>query len=60
MARLNGKGPEEKGCGTGRGLGVCNHSNAENATGIPGKGMGLRRHSGGGLGMGKRLKSGLK
>jgi hypothetical protein len=60
MAQLNGKGPNDDGSEKGRGLGKC-------VTAIElklllaqlGRGMGFRRRSGGGKGLGKRLKSGL-
>ena len=60
MAHLNGTGPENKGKQTGRGLGLCSKVTKEEALKRLGKGMGLRRNSGGGQGKGKRLKSGLK
>jgi hypothetical protein len=60
MPRLNGTGPENKGKQTGRGLGQCRKVENNEALEKLGKGMGLRRKSGGGQGQGKRLKSGLK
>ncbi|HEY9125117.1 MAG TPA: DUF5320 family protein [Bacteroidales bacterium] len=60
MAHLDGKGPEQKGPKTGRKLGQCRVINQDEALDKLGKGMGLRRKSGGGQGLGKRLKSGLK
>ncbi len=47
MAQLNGKGTEEKGSKTGRGLGNCkrNDSNNENQYHL-GQGMGKRRKAG--------------
>ena len=59
MPRLDRSGPEGEGSGTGRKLGKC--SNATDAEKLQklGTGMGNRRHSGGGEGRGKRLKSGL-
>jgi hypothetical protein len=60
MAHLNGTGPENKGEKTGRGLGECLKVTNPELIEKLGKGMGLRRKSGGGLGEGKRLKSGLK
>lgn len=48
MARLNGKGPEEKGTGTGRGLGKCIVKNDE-----------IKRSTQLGIGMGKRRKAGM-
>lgn len=60
MPQLDGTGPEKKGAQSGRGLGRCKSVPAEEALEKLGKGMGLRRKSGGGEGQGKRLKSGLK
>jgi hypothetical protein len=60
MPRLDGTGPEKQGPKTGRGLGKCNAVSNEESLEKLGKGMGLRRKSGGGEGQGKRLKSGLK
>ena len=60
MPRLDGTGPEKQGSKTGRGLGKCATVSADEALEKLGKGMGLRRKSGGGEGQGKRLKSGLK
>ena len=60
MPRLDGTGPEGKGSQTGRKLGSCNNTSEEEKLNKLGKGMGLKRHSGGGEGKGKRLKSGLK
>lgn len=60
MPHLDGTGPEGKGKQTGRGLGQCHTISDNEAIEKLGKGMGLRRKSGGGQGQGKRLKSGLK
>lgn len=60
MPHLNGTGPEKQGAKTGRGLGQCRQVSDNEAIEKLGKGMGLRRKSGGGQGQGKRLKSGLK
>lgn len=60
MPQLDGTGPEKKGAQSGRGFGRCKSMPAEEALEKLGKGMGLRRKSGGGEGQGKRLKSGLK
>jgi hypothetical protein len=60
MPHLNGTGPENKGKQTGRGLGQCRKISDKEALEVLGKGMGLRRKSGGGQGLHKRLKSGLK
>lgn len=57
MARLDRTGPEGKGAGTGRKLGKCSEANNETLLQRLGKGLGLRRKSGGGRGQGKRLKS---
>lgn len=57
MPELNHKGPEGKGSKTGRKLGVCKKSETEqNELAELGKGQAKRRHSGGGKGLGKRLK----
>ncbi len=58
MPNLNGTGPEKKGKLTGRGLGRCRVVPEHDALEQLGKGMGLRRKSGGGEGKGKRLRSG--
>ena len=60
MPKLNGTGPDNKGKLTGRGLGQCNDDKNNETLEKLGKGMGLRRKSGGGQGKGKRLKSGIK
>jgi hypothetical protein len=60
MPQLDGTGPEKKGSKTGRGLGKCDAVSTDEALEKLGKGMGLRRKSGGGEGQRKRLKSGLK
>ncbi|HNZ71607.1 MAG TPA: DUF5320 family protein [Prolixibacteraceae bacterium] len=59
MPQLNGTGPEMKGEKTGRGMGKCREVGTDEAREKLGTGMGLRRHSGGGQGQGKRLKAGL-
>jgi len=59
MPQMNGKGPENNGPGTGRGLGRCCKNSVIETGDKLGKGLGLRRNAGGGKGMGKRLKSGL-
>ena len=56
---MDGTGPEGKGKQTGRRLGRCAIVPKEEALEKLGKGMGLRRKSGCGEGLGKRLKSGL-
>jgi len=57
MPRLNNKGPENLGPATGRELGLCSNNDL-NKISISefGRGMGLKYHSGGGIGKGKRLK----
>ena len=60
MPQLDGKGPEKKGTRSGRGLGHCNTENDSEALNKLGKGMGLKRKSGGGKGKKRRLKSGVK
>ncbi len=60
MPRMDGTGPKKGGKLTGRGLGHCSNLNKDEALEKLGKGLGLRRKSGGGEGQGKRLKSGLK
>lgn len=59
MAQLNGRGPENKGARTGRGLGKCTTLQNEQELGI---GKGMRRKSGqcNGTGKGRRLQSGIK
>ncbi len=57
MSHLNRKGPEEKGSGTGRFLGLCKHKQPVKKYEL-GTGMGLRRRSDGGTGRSMRLKSG--
>jgi hypothetical protein len=60
MPQMDGTGPEKKGSQTGRGLGKCRTVTDAEAIEKLGKGLGLRRKSGGGSGEGKRLKSGLR
>lgn len=55
MSHMNGKGPDEQGSGGGRKLGCCTGEGDKDLT-LMGKGMGLRRKSGGGQGLGKRKK----
>lgn len=59
MPKMNGTGPEGKGQATGRGLGHCKENDNQTLLSKLGKGLGLRRKSGGGTGRGKRLKSNL-
>jgi hypothetical protein len=58
MPQINGTGPEGKGPKTGRGFGKCKKNSLKEETNKLGKGMGMRRKSGGGPGKGKRLQSG--
>jgi len=60
MAQMNGTGPEGKGPKTGRGLGKCKKNSSKEEINKLGKGLGMRRKSGGGTRKGKRLRSGLK
>jgi hypothetical protein len=60
MPHLDRTGPEGKGKQTGRGIGQCRTISDNEVIEKMGKGLGLRRKSGGGLGQGNRLKSGLK
>lgn len=57
MPHLDHTGPDGKGPKTGRKLGLCRKTESDfNESGIAGKGRGLRKHSGGGRGKGKRIK----
>lgn len=60
MPHLDHSGPEGEGCKTGRKLGSCNKTKAEeNATTFSlGNGMGMRRHASknGSQGKGRRLR----
>jgi hypothetical protein len=61
MPGMNYTGPEGKGPRTGRGLGRCRKPadiTPDSDEYQLGKGMGLKRKSGGGRGKGRRLKSG--
>lgn len=60
MPQLNGTGPEGRGTNSGRGLGLCRGTEEKDAMKKLGKGMGLKRKSGGGKGKERRLKSGVK
>jgi hypothetical protein len=55
MPRMDGTGPEKQGEKTGRKLGRCSNEKGKDIA-MFGKGMGKRRNSGGGIGLGKRLK----
>jgi len=57
MPNLDGTGPEGKGRGTGRKLGKCFTKSQEEKLNELGTGMGKKRQSGGGKGLGQRLKS---
>lgn len=57
MPKLNGTGPEGEGAHTGRNIGACSKATEDEKIQKLGKGMGKKRHSGGGMGRGKRLKS---
>jgi len=46
MSKLNGKGPENKGSGTGRKLGKCNNLSENEKALKMGTGMGKRRKAG--------------
>lgn len=46
MPRLNGKGPENNGSGTGRGLGNCCKTKEQSTVYTLGVGMGKRRKAG--------------
>jgi len=60
MPQLNGSGPEGKGPKTGRVLGRCKKVSSNEDANKLGKGLGMRRKSGGGTGKGKRLQNGLE
>jgi len=58
MPKMDGKGPEGQGAGTGRKIGNCNLTADVEKVNVFGIGMGKRRKEGGGEGRKKRLKSG--
>ncbi|MBN1462816.1 MAG: DUF5320 family protein [Paludibacteraceae bacterium] len=62
MSKLNGKGPDNKGSKTGRGLGKCSNLSSNDLLQKLGQGLGLGRKKEGskGQGQGKRLQSGNK
>ena len=60
MPKMDGTGPEGKGKGTGRKLGLCNEASDKEKLAKLGKGMGKRRNSCAEEGRGKRLRAGLK
>ena len=57
MPKLDGTGPEGEGSHSGRNLGKCSEATKTEKLQKLGEGMGKKRHSGGGTGRGKRLKS---
>lgn len=57
MPHLDRTGPEGQGPASGRRLGKCSNLNLEEKLTGMGQGMGLRRHAGGGMGLGRRLRS---
>lgn len=59
MPKMNGTGPEGKGAASGRKMGKCQENDKDTFLSKLGKGLGLRKKSGGGQGLGKRLKSNL-
>jgi hypothetical protein len=58
MPKLNGTGPEGDGSISGRQLGNCWTTSTNEKLQKLGKGLGKRRNSGGGEGLGRRIKSG--
>lgn len=56
MPKMDGTGPEGKGTKTGRKLGSCEPLPENEKESKLGKGLGKKRHAGGGQGKGKRLK----
>lgn len=58
MPGLDKKGPTGNCTSKGRSLGYCVEKKMEEKLQLLGTGMGMRRKSGGGQGMGKRFKSG--
>lgn len=59
MPKLNGKGTEGQGPGTGRKIGKCSFLSDDEKLKLLGTGMGKRRKEGGGEGRKKRLRSGI-
>lgn len=57
MPKLDHTGPEGDGSQAGRGLGRCRKISPNEKLLSLGKGMGKKRHSGGGIGKGKRLNT---
>ncbi len=60
MPRLDKTGPEGQGPLSGRGLGRCSKTADKEKMEQLGRGMALRRQSGGGKGQGKRFRDGNK
>jgi hypothetical protein len=60
MPKLDGTGPEGEGPLTGRKMGKCREVSEHEKLDKLGKGVGVRRKTGGGKGQGKRFKSGEK
>ncbi|GAB7089477.1 DUF5320 domain-containing protein [Marinifilum fragile] len=58
MPRMDKTGPDGNGCRTGRGLGKCRSKDDGTLLDKLGKGLGLKRRSGGGVGKQRRIKSG--
>lgn len=56
MSKLDGTGPEGEGSQSGRNLGKCSDATEDEKLQKLGKGMGKKRHSGGGKGQGRRLQ----
>ena len=59
MPQLDKTGPSGDGAGKGRKLGLCKETDTNESLEKLGKGMRLKRKSGGGKGRGKRLKCNL-
>lgn len=59
MPRLDGKGPDGQGSGTGRKLGKCSNLTEEDKEKKIGVGMGKGRKGNKTAGQGKRLQSGI-
>lgn len=58
MPNLDRTGPEGKGPMTGRGLGRCKQKPDDDMNTAFGRGMGMRRRTGGGQGKGSRFRGG--
>lgn len=57
MPRMDGTGPAGHGSGTGRRFGKCKSAEQPQENNVLGKGLGKRRRSGGGDGLGKRFQA---